>query len=208
MLDVVLARHEEKKCSAAAARSKKKRKPHVVVPWVSPPRGGSPEPTITHVPFAAALEERPKQKLRAGDSIAYFHPVMQRERCEGVIVTVNPPRSKDHNIAIEMQDSTLLPPTCHVKLVLRRLNGKMVEPSDKRAFYEEISAFRLDPSQNGKVQIFTKTDQLGRAYREIQNDLKECQNDFWRDNAKRKQKDATGHVKDDETASRQRWRDS
>jgi hypothetical protein len=59
MLDVVLTRHEEKKMFSAG--SKKKRKPHVVVPWASPPRGGSPEPTITHVPFAAALEERPNK---------------------------------------------------------------------------------------------------------------------------------------------------
>jgi hypothetical protein len=194
MLDEVLARHEEKQSQAAAAKFKKESEPVVVVPWASPSRGDSPKPAHTHVPFAAALEDRPKQKLRAGDVIAYFHPVMQRERCEGVIVTVNPPRSKDHNVAIEMQDSTLLPPTCHVKLVFRRLNGKLVEPREKRAFYEEVSAFQRDPSQNGRVKTVTKADKLGQAYRGMQNDLKECQDDFWG-----KQKDATGHVKDDET---------
>jgi hypothetical protein len=199
MLDLVLARHEEKQILAVAAASKKRSKPPVVVPWVDPPRGGSPNPIITHAPFAAALEDRPKQKLRAGDVIKYFHPVMTRDECQGVIVMVNPPRSKEGKIAIEMQDSALLPPTCHVKLVYRRLNRKMVEPRDKRNFYEEISAFRLDPSQNGKVQIVNKSDQLGRAYRETQNDLRACGSDFWRGNAKRKQKDANGHVKDDET---------
>jgi hypothetical protein len=207
MLNEVLARYEEKQSQAAAAKSKAAETENVPpklspAVWKSPPKAagtGSPKPTPTHVhvPFAAALEDRPKQKLRAGDVIAYFHPVMQRERCEGVIVTVNPPRSKDHNIAIVMQDSTLLPPTCHVKLMFRRLNKKLVEPRDKRAFYEEISAFQLDPSQNGKVEVATKTDELGRAYREMQNDLKDCQNDFWRDNAKRKQKDVTDNVQDD-----------
>jgi hypothetical protein len=200
MLDEVLARHEEKQSQAAAAKFKKESEPVVVVPWASPSRGDSPKPAHTHVPFAAALEDRPKQKLRAGDVIAYFHPVMQRERCEGVIVTVNPPRSKDRNVAIEMQDSTLLPPTCHVKLVLRRLNGKLVEPRDKRDFYEEISAFQLDPSQNGKVKTVTKADEMGRTYRSIQNDVKEFEDGFWINDAKvQANKDVTGHGKDDET---------
>jgi hypothetical protein len=200
MLDDVLARHEERKRSAAAARSEKESEPVVVVPWPSSPRGGSPETTVTHVPFAAALEDRPKLKLRAGDVIAYFHPVMQQERCEGVIVTVNPPRSKDRNVAIEMQDSTLLPPTCHVKLVLRRLRGKLAEPRDKRDFYEEISAFQLDPSQNGKVKTVTKADKLGQAYRGMQNDLKEFEDGYWINDAKvQANKDVTGHGKDDET---------
>jgi hypothetical protein len=113
----------------------------------------------------AALEERPKQKLRAGDFIHYFHPVMERESAR-VVVTVNPHRSKSHNIALEMQDSTLLPPTCHVKVVLRRLNKKLQEPPDKRLFFEEISN-QLDPSENGKIQLVTKNDQLGQAYKEM-----------------------------------------
>jgi hypothetical protein len=200
MLDEIVARNEKKKKQAASKAVERLNNPPIYSPaqWEDrpTPRGSPTATTPQHAPFAAALEDRPKQKLRAGDVIQYFHPVMQQQRCEGVIVTVNPPRSKECNIPIEMQDSTLLPPTCHVRLVFRRLNGKMVEPRDERAFYEEISVFQLDPSQNGKVEIITKTEQLGRAYRELQNDLKDCQSDFWRDNAKRKQKDATEHVKD------------
>jgi hypothetical protein len=194
MLDEVIARHDQKKTQAASKAVDRRNNPRTYSPaqWEErpTPRGTSTS-IITHVPFAAALEDRPKQTLRAGDVIAYCHPVMQQERFEGVIVTVNPPRSKGRNIAIEMQDSTLLPPTCDVRLVYRRLHGKMVEPRDKRDFYEEISAFRLDPSQNGKVEVVTKTDELGRAYREMQNELEDGDGDFWRDNAKRKQKDAT-----------------
>jgi hypothetical protein len=60
--------------------------------------------------------------------------------------------------------------------VFRRLNGKKWFSATREPF-EEISAFQFNPSQTR--DIVTKTDQLGRAYRDItQNDLKECQNDF------------------------------
>jgi hypothetical protein len=203
MLLEVLARHDRNTRLAAAAASKAAETedlPPQLSPaqWKSPTKAGSPKPTPQHIPFAAALEERPKQKLRAGDFIHYFHPVMERVKCEGIIVTVKPPRSKSHNIALEMQDSTLLPPTCHVKLVLRRLNKKLTEPRDKRLFFEEISKFRLDPSQNGKIDVVTKNEEVGKAYREMQNDLKADQNDFWRKSAKQKDADATENVDDDD----------
>jgi hypothetical protein len=202
MLDEVLAKQEMKKSQAATAAASKAAETENVPPkislaqWNSPPRG-SPKPTPQHVPFAAALEKRPKQKLRAGDVIEYFHPVMVKDKYKAVIVKVNPPRSNSY-FPLEMNDSTLLPSNCYVKLVLRRLNNKLQEPHDMRAFFEEISDFQLDSSQNDKVQFVTKADQLGQAHRKMQNDLRDCQDEYWRDNAK--QKDATENVKDDDTA--------
>jgi hypothetical protein len=206
MLDEVLSRHKEKECQKAAAAVSKAAESENIPPKLYPaqwkdPVCGSPKPATAtqHVPFAVALETQAKQKLRAGDVIEYFHPVMERELCKGVIVTVNPPRSESHHVALEMADSMLLPPTCYIRLVQRRLHNKLVEPRDTKAFFEEISKFQLDPSQNGKFDIPTKAQEMGQAYREMQNDLKEGETDFWKEGAK--QTDTTnGEDNDDDTA--------
>lgn len=175
MLNTVLARHEDTKKSDAAAAAKEKNRPVSICPWKSPCRD-SPEPTSPgqHVPFGEAL---PKQKLRAGDTIEYMHPVFDEKRCS-VIMLVNQRRSMSNNVALEMVDSSLLGLDCRVRLVLRLLNGKHKKPFNTKCYFEGIRNFKLDAGQNGKVQIVTKAVELGRGFAKSRKKIGACQANF------------------------------
>jgi hypothetical protein len=184
MLDEVLARHEKKKSQAASTAVKRRNNPRIYSPaqWEeSPTPRGSPTPTTSH----QQLNIPNTQTLRAGDVISFYHEMNNRhETC--TIVKVN---ATVDEYPLETDAGPF------VNVMLKWDVAVRIYKEGSSSF--EISSFNLDPSQNGKFRIVTNAGQMGQAYHKMQNDLKDCQDDFWGDSAK--EKDATKNVKDDDT---------
>lgn len=122
----------------------------------------------------------PKQRLRAGDVILYVDPTrraaVENER-QATIMEVRTLK-EDKFVALVLNDGRHIPHDHQIKLVARLDRGKMVPCPESR--FRHVNEFILNTTMNGKVEVETLADKMGKIYDETKEQLEKAPYEFLR----------------------------